>query len=197
MNHVTDERGPVAVTGFDQLSQVNFFDPEARSVAKRSASLGELPESLVRRGFYLDAVDLLAHLMPMRSSIWWLCLVCFRGGDQSLCEDERLALGGAAYWAVAPTEQQSRATARYSDRWEPTRPAYCSWFAVASAGDQEVGSRLWVHANPKRAARFVSAGIKLAAVNQTTPMNHLLMEYYSLGQEVFSGKLGWPNGLTA
>ncbi len=78
--------------------------PEAQARLQTGMRPREFVGALVSSKQYLAAIDFLAHLLPMRESVWWgcLCLQHACGGNYS--EVDKAACRAAAEWVMRPEE---------------------------------------------------------------------------------------------
>lgn len=88
-------------------------------------------ERLAAKGFYLDAVKLLAHALPKREAVWWACLAARAIQTPETDEDNQLALLAAEAWAKKPTEAHRLRARQLGEKTKYRTPA--SWAATAAA----------------------------------------------------------------
>jgi hypothetical protein len=133
------------------------------------ATFETLLQSLINHEYWFDAVSLLAHAMPPRSSIWWAAIVC----------DERLKLEDtkdplviaqvqtttlAKQWVVTPEEDIRQAVHRATTRLKNSLPAHWVGMAVFWAtGNITPEAGVVTPPPPYLYARGVSAALDLCA----------------------------------
>ncbi|AFU98103.1 secreted protein [Simiduia agarivorans SA1 = DSM 21679] len=99
-------------------------------------------ERLTEKGYYLDAVKLMAHALPKREAVWWACLAARAVQTPETDENNQQALLAAEAWAKKPTEANrlrakmlgEKTKFRTPSSWAATA---ASWSAGSMAGDGE------------------------------------------------------------
>ena len=113
---------------------------------------------------YLCAIDFVAHLMPMRESVWWGCLCLQHASGGAYSDVDKAACRAAVEWIMRP-EEEMRAAAR-----EPAETAGLTSVAgmLAMAVYQTGGNIAPPKAPPMSPAPYawskaVSRAVKLAS----------------------------------
>src|SRR5205085_12585504 len=65
---------------------------------------------LTSRGFYTDAIKVLAYGLTKREAVWWACVCVRDAGGKDLPGPALKALQAAENWVADPSEDNRRAT---------------------------------------------------------------------------------------
>lgn len=138
---------------------------QARQLIELTATPAELVEKLLERRQLVDAIYLLAWLLPPRQAVWWGCLsVWYANQGAATSPAESLALRQAVYWVFAPCASYQTA-ALESARTAGTKTAAgtlaaAAYFGGSAANEQETVQPV-SHAS---VAGGVASAVFLAAV---------------------------------
>lgn len=121
--------------------------------------------SLMGANFLYDAVKLLAHGLPKREAVWWLCIVARQIQTPETDTDNVDALIAAEAWARKPTEENrlrcrilgEKTKYATSASWAATAAAW-STGSMAPEGEPEIEPPFYLYAHA------VAGGVTLAGV---------------------------------
>lgn len=154
-----------AHTAKELLEHFEISEDEAESELVLDTTPRISIERLAAKGFYLDAVKLMAHALPKREAVWWACLAARAVQTPETDESNQLALLAAEAWAKKPTEAHRQRAKALGEKTKFRTPASwaataASWSAGSMAGEHEP-----VIAPPEYLyAHAVAGAICLAAV---------------------------------
>lgn len=153
----------VPVAG-DLLQHMDLSEDEAEQHIDATQHPATVVEQLMKAGFNLDAVRLLAHALPKREAVWWSCLAV----RQNPIEENSLeaqAIAATEAWVRTPTEELRLLCRELAEKLKHKTPA--SWAAMAAAwstgslapqDDPEVAPPEYLYAHA------VGGAVNLAAV---------------------------------
>lgn len=104
--------------------------PEAQALMKPGQSSAEYLQSLEDNKQSMDAVNMMAHGMPERESVWWACQSSQKVSG-NLNTADTSALTAAQNWVKNPTPHNQTAAAAAAARTDKTGPG--GWAAQAAA----------------------------------------------------------------
>ena len=142
---------------------------ELRGFLTPNATFETLLQSLINHEHWFDAVSLLAHGMPPRSSIWWAALVCasrLKSVDPAdpLLSHQVQVIELARQWVMEPADDIRDAVHRTTSEIPNSLPAYWAGMSVFWAtGNITPEAGVVTQPPPYLYARAVSAAIDLAA----------------------------------
>lgn len=142
---------------------------EVRGFVTPNATFETLLQSLINHEHWFDAVSLLAHGMPPRSSVWWAALVCDRSlstvnPEDTAVQAQRRVLELSRQWAMEPEEGKRQATFEACGAVINSIPAYWVGMSVFWAtGNITPDAGVVTQPPPYLYARAASAAIDLVA----------------------------------
>ncbi len=152
-------------------------------------------EQLIKHGRYIDAIKFMAHGLPKREVVWWVCQ-CVRGVEAACqAEADQQLVELAEQWVCRASEEHRRAAMEAAEKSGYETPA--AWAATSAAWsggslappDQPVvppGEHLTAHA--------ASGAISLAAAKAAVKdINQQFKTFVEVGLEVAKGANHWPD----
>jgi hypothetical protein len=165
-------------------------EKEATQLLRDGISRQEFVAALLDKKRYVDAIDFIAHALPVRDGIWWGCLCMQHALGDDLAPPDRAAAAAAVRWLMQPTEENRAAAKAPGEAADPLSPAG----AVATAVWQTGGSMAPPNAPPEPPSRFapaqaVARAVKLASIKMERVVAETQRCYVELGIEVARGAL--------
>jgi Family of unknown function (DUF6931) len=121
-------------------------------------------EALESGGLAADAVKLVAHALPRREGVWWVCMCARATMPTDLQAADRAALNAAETWVRKPSDENRRAAFAAAEQARFGTPE--AWAGVAAfwSGDSILAS---VRTDPSRQAgrlaRFLASARDIAS----------------------------------
>jgi uncharacterized protein DUF6931/type III secretion system (T3SS) inner membrane Yop/YscD-like protein len=177
----------------EQVCQKLELSPEAKALLTPELEPQPFVEILIEKQRCIDAMGVLAHLLPKRQSVWWACQ-CVRHMGLPLAAIDQAALDAAEQWVADPSEANRRAAQSAA---EPTKyRTAAGWAATAafwSAGSLSHPNLPEVPPADELTGKAVNAALMIAA-SAGEPIK--IPEYYAafcrLGLEIVAGQKLWP-----
>lgn len=120
---------------------------------------------LIQHEQYVPAIQFLAHALPKREAVAWVCQCVRNAGLEPLDDKTKTALEAAEQWVLEPSESNRRAAQAAADDVGYGTPAGCAalaaFFSSGSLGPPHVPE---VAPSPTLTAQAAAGGILLAAV---------------------------------
>jgi hypothetical protein len=160
----TDAAAQSAVNLTDLCERAKLTD-DAKTLLKPEHTARHFLELLIAREFFLDAIRLLAHLLPKREAVGWGCL-CVRHSlgtdDASKISETQVA---AERWVSSPDEENRRAARIAVDKEGMESPSSFLALAAFFSGGSIAPANLAPVAPPDHATpQFVAGAVMLSAV---------------------------------
>lgn len=141
-----------------------------------------------------DAIKFLAHALPKRLAVWWVCLVAESVTERNTASLDYQAFIAAEHWVKNPTEENRRTAEKIAAKTLFSSAA--SWAATAAfwcTGSLASADMPMVAAPPYLYAHAVYGGIGLAAVTPTPDeYQEKMRHYFQLGLALAQGESGKP-----
>jgi hypothetical protein len=161
-----------AITAAEICANVDLQKP-ARQLLREGMNPREFVAALLDNKKYVDAIDFLAHALPVREGIWWGCLCMQHAMGNDLPAPDRAAATAAVLWVIEPTEETRAATKAPAEAAGPASPAG----ALAAAANLA-------------SAEAIARAVKLASIKTEAPkISKLQGSYVELAIEVAEGRL--------
>src|SRR5579864_2694697 len=96
--------------------------------------------ALIENKKYIDAIDFMAHALPVREGIWWGCLCMQHAVGDRLSPPERVAAAAVVRWVMQPTEETRTAARAPAEAADPLSPAGALAMAAYQAGGSAPGA---------------------------------------------------------
>lgn len=154
-----------AKTAKDIAQYFDFQEEQCQSLLSEKQTPAEFLQALIDNGHYYDAVNFLAHAIPVRESVWWAC-VCVRYHIESSDVKCKLALKAAEAWVYDPSEQNRRVAEKHAE--EGGYATAASWAAAAAfwsggsiiaVGEPAVEPAPYLYAHAVAGAIVMAAGL--------------------------------------
>jgi hypothetical protein len=146
--------------------EVAELGDEARDLWRNSYGPQEFLMALSEAELQVDAIRLLAHLLPRREAIWWAWDCARRSAGDNPPPAIREALAATEQWIKQPTEEHRRSAFARAEAADLGTPAGSAALAVFLSGGSiappEVDA---VEPPPHAAAKAIAGSIILAAVS--------------------------------
>jgi hypothetical protein len=107
---------------------------ESRQLLKDGMSPQEFVAVLIENKKLIDAIDFMAHALPVREALWWGCLCMQHALDGKFSDKERVAATAAVQWIMQPSEENRAAAKAPADLAGPGSPAGALAMAAAQTG---------------------------------------------------------------
>jgi len=139
--------------------------PAVAETLDRCQTAPEALEALVQGGFMSEAMRLIAHGLPRREGVWWVCMCARHTATADLGAADLAALEAAELWVRRPTDENRRAAfARAEGARFGTPEAWACVAAFWSAGSMAPLGQPEVPAAPHLAGTAIAGAVSLAAV---------------------------------
>jgi hypothetical protein len=160
----------------------------AKKLLRDGMTPQEFVTVLVENKRFLEAIDFMAHALPVRETIWWGCLCMQHALGDNLTPPDRAAAAAAVRWLMQPTEE-NRAAAKLSvEAAGPLSPAGALATAVSLTGGSVHPPELPFKAPPPFAPhQAVARAVTLASV-KNQPAARVQRSYVELGLQVAGGR---------
>jgi hypothetical protein len=184
--------GQPAAATLGEIAQNVSLSEEARALLPAAATPPTFFGRLLDERLDVDAIRVLAQLLPLRRTVWWSILCAWHGaaGNPSAGEDK--ALETSVRWVVTPLEDQHRAAEALAGSGVIEQAADCCVRAAALAGKASTPDEPLVPIDACGAARLVATAVLLAyAQRARTDRSLTYRRLLTLGLHVSGGKIGW------
>jgi hypothetical protein len=161
---------------------------EAKKLLRDGMQPREFVVALIENKKYLDAIDFMAHALPVREGIWWGCLCMQHALGDQLSPPDRAAVTAAVQWLMNPTEENRAAAKAPAMASEPVSPAGALAMAASMTGGSIYPPELPFKPPPPFASQqAVARAVKLASIKcQPTPKTQ--RSYVELAIQVAEGR---------
>jgi hypothetical protein len=149
----------------------------------------ELVAALLENKKYPDAIDFMAHALPVREGIWWGCLCMQHALGDNLSPPDRAAATAAVKWLMQPTEKNRAAATAPAMAAEPLSPAGALAMAVSLTGGSIHPPELPFKPPPPFAPQVaVARAVKIASIKGEPPIAKTQRSYIELAIQVAEGR---------
>jgi hypothetical protein len=135
------------------LAAIAGVDAPAAESIGHNANAPEALNLLISKAFYMDAVRLLAHLMPKREAVWWAWVSVRRSPGAHPSPEETASLQATEKWLSQPTDENRRGALAAAEKARVGSAAGCAGLAAFLSGD----SLAPVGAQPVPPGEYLSA----------------------------------------
>lgn len=170
----------------------NFqLDDAARKLLRDGMNPQDFVTALIEKKRYIDAIDFMAHALPVREGIWWGCLCLQHACGDNLEPPDRIAATAAVEWLMRPTEQNRAAAKAPGLAAEPVSPAGALAMAASLTGGSIHPPELPFKPPPPFAPQgAVARAVKLASIKgDPVLIAKMQRSYVELALEVAAGSL--------
>lgn len=166
--------------------------PEAATALEHCQSAPEALEALVDGGFMNEAMRLLAHGLPHREGVWWVCMCARHTATDELSPADLAALEAAELWVRRPTDENRRAAfARAEEARFGTPEAWACVAAFWSTGSMAPLGQPEVPAAPHLAGTAIAGAVSLASVRgQPQRQPQRLTRFLESARDISAGGTG-------
>lgn len=148
----------------------NFeLDVEAKPLLRDGMTPAEFVTALVENKMYIDAIDFIAHALPVREGIWWGCLCMQHALGGSFAEPDRAAATAAVMWVMQPTEENRAAAQAPAEAADPLSPAGALALAVSQTGIRRSPPNVPRLPPPPNPANSIARAVKIASIKTEPP----------------------------
>jgi hypothetical protein len=179
-----------AGTASEICAHVSLND-EAEALLRHGMSPQEFLIALIDSKRYVDAIDFMAHALPVREGIWWGCLCMQHIFGDNLPSPDRAAAAAAIQWLMQPTEENRAAAVAPAEAAGILSAAGALARAAAYTGGSIAPPGLPFKApEPFAPQQSVARAVKIASI-KTQPVKIAAMQrsFLDLGMEVAEGRL--------
>jgi hypothetical protein len=166
--------------------------PDAKALLREGMAPQEFVAALTGKKLYFDAIDFLAHALPVREGIWWGGLCMQHALGSKLSPAEKAAATAAIQWMMQPTEENRVAAGKTIDEAGPASPASALATAAFHIGgnvappDVPIFKAPAPHASQQAVARAVKVASIRGEPAKIAPTQH---SYVELAMQVAEGRL--------
>lgn len=176
----------------DILMEIKISN-ELQAIINKDLKFLEILELCLKKSLYPDAINLLAHGLPKRESIWW-GYICTRQSDlNSNISDVLQVLKLVNEWVVYPNESLRRQIEKIPSKLAFKYPSAWLGMAVFWSGGNiaEENSGAQVLPNKYLYAKAVAGAIMLAAVAiDTKNITEIYKKFIMQGIDIANGGNG-------
>jgi hypothetical protein len=150
----------------------------------------EFLAALIENKKYLDAIDFLAHALPVREGIWWGCLCMQHALGDNLPAPDRAAATAAVQWLMQPSEETRAAAKAPAEAAGPASPAGALAMAACLTGGSIGPPNIPpIPPPPFASAQAIARAVKLASIKTEPPkIPKVQRSYVELAIEVAGGR---------
>src|SRR3954470_7287571 len=171
-----------------EWAEIAELDADARQLAGPASDARSLAETLAR-GHAVDAIRLLAHLLPKREAVLW-AWSCAKRAATADCPPVSASLAATEKWIAQPPDESRRAAMAAAQDAQVGSPAGAAGLAAFLSGDTLAPAGAHTVPPPEfLAAKAVAASVMLAAVanepqNAETRYHESLVRGFELAQRI-------------
>lgn len=178
-----------AATAAEVCANFDLHD-EAKPLLHDGMNPQEFLAALIENKKYLDAIDFLAHALPVREGIWWGCLCMQHALGDNLPPPDRAAATAAVLWVMQPSGETRAAAKAPAEAAGPASPAGALAVAACLTGGSIAPPNVPpVPPPPFASAQAIARAVKLASI-KTEPVNIPKMQrsYVELAIQIAEGR---------
>lgn len=161
----------------------------ARKLLRDGMNPQDFVAALIENKEFLDAIDFMAHALPVRDGLWWGCLCMQHALGDNLSPPDRAAATAAVQWLLNPTEENRAAAKAPSTAAEKTSPAGALAMAASLTGGSIYPPELPFKPPPPFAVEQAIARAVTLASLKVEPSKKTQRSYVELALEVAAGRL--------
>ena len=167
-------------TKASELCRFFTLGEAAKKALNNEQNVEQFLSLLSEKSWHPDAIQLIAHSLPKRQSVWW-ALQCAKAAVPEPTPEVEVAIKATERWIADPSEDNRRATLKAADEADTGTPAGCAALAAYYADGMPQTN------DPKQNAKsyFLTAKLVSAAVlmSATTDPEHIKARF-----EIFVNK---------
>jgi uncharacterized protein DUF6931 len=170
----------------------NFaLEKEAQQLLRDGISPRDFVAALIENKRHVDAIDFLAHALPVREGIWWGCLCMQHSMGDNKPPPDKAAATAAVEWLMRPSEENRAAAKALALTADPVSPAGALAMAVSLTGGSIYPPELPFKAPPPFASeKAVARAVKLASIKcAPAKIAKTQRSYVELAIQVAEGRL--------
>jgi hypothetical protein len=172
--------------GILELARLAELDDDALGVLDESLGVKQNLERLAEQGFFLQAINVLAHALPARGAVWWGWGCAKQAAGDPMPEEVGACLNATEAWLAEPTDTRRRAAGTVGNEAKDPTPASLAAMAVFLADGSTSPPDLPVTPPPPHvAAKLAGGAVCLAAVgDDPETIEPRLERFFRQGLEV-------------
>jgi hypothetical protein len=172
---------------------------EAQKLLKPTHTVKQFLDELQAKKQVEQAIKVLAHALPKRAAVWWLCQCAKKTMPATAKPEVKAALAAAEKWVSDPSDENRRAAFPAAEKADLGTPAGCAALGAFLSGGSLAPPNVTEVVPPAEhlTAKTVAGGLTLAAV-MTEPAKapERYAQFLALGLEVDAGKNRWPENVS-
>ena len=178
------------------LARFAELEDEALDCVDPGLGVPEFLQRLSGESLHLDAIRVLAHLLPPRSAVWWGWGCAVQAAGEPVPDELKPCIEATRAWIAEPSEPHRRAAGDAAEAVEDPNPASLAALAAFLSGGSTAPVGLPdVPAPPMVASKLAAGAVCLAAKNDDPLiMQERLELYLKQGIEVARKSGVWPEG---
>lgn len=178
------------------LARMAELEDEALECVDPALGVPQFLERLSAEALHLDAIRVLAHLLPARSAVWWGWGCAVQSAGEPVPEELKPCIEATRAWIAEPSEVHRRAAGDAAEAVEDPNPASLAALAAFLSGGSIAPVGLPdVPAPPMVASKLAAGAVCMAARNDDpVAMQERLELYLKQGIEVARKSGVWPQG---
>lgn len=176
------------------LARFAELEDEALECVDPAMDVPAFIDRLAGEGLHLDAIRVLAHLLPPRSAVWWGWGCAVQAAGEPVPDPWKPCIEATRAWIAEPTEVHRRAAGDAAEKVEDATPASLAALAAFLSGGSSAPAGLpEVPAPPMVASKLSAGAVCLAASHDDmVVMQERLERYLKQGIEVARKSGVWP-----
>jgi pSer/pThr/pTyr-binding forkhead associated (FHA) protein len=170
------------------------LDAAAEPLLTPESTPREFLELLMANKLPMEAIRFLAHGLPKREGVWWLCQAIETvQGDDKLPPRESEAFEAVKKWVLDTSDENRRAAHALGERASYSKPAGLAALTVFMSGDSLAPVDIDpVPPDPLVSSRLLVAALTLtASIKEPKKAQEKYLAFSQLGIEVARGKNRW------
>jgi hypothetical protein len=162
----------------------------ARQLLRDDMTPAEFVAVLLENKKNMEAIDFMAHALPVREGVWWGCLCMQHALGDNLLPPDRAAAAAAVQWVMQPTEENRVAAKSVAAAPDPMSPAGALAAACSLTGGSIHPPDLPFKPPPPFAPHAaVARAVKTASIKGDGDIPKKQRSYVELGIQVAEGRL--------
>jgi hypothetical protein len=185
-----------ATPSVPELARLAELEDEALACVDPGLGVPGFLHRLSEEALHLDAIRVLAHLLPARSAVWWGWGCAVQAAGEPVPEGLKPCIEATRAWIAEPSEERRRAAGAAAEAVDDPTPASLAALAAFLSGGSIAPAGLPDVPAPPRVASKLSAGAVCLAAKNEDPlvMQERLALYLKQGIEVARKSGVWPEG---
>ncbi len=172
------------VTKAAELCRFFTLGEDAKKALTGDQNVEQFLTLLFEKAWHPDAIQLIAHSLPKRQSVWW-ALQCAKAVMADPPPEVEGAIKAVERWIADPSEDNRKATLKAADEADTGTPAGCAALAAYYAdglpqtGDPKQNAKSYF-----LTAKLVSAAVLMSATTDPEQIKARFEGFVSKGSEV-------------